>query len=88
MAIIKTDGDTKGNIGEYWKIVGKKEDELENYTEVDLACYKNKAARQENVKNYIWRSNGIIIDGINLTKAQIYEAVKQLPNWGTVGDDV
>ena len=68
----------KGVPANYWKIISISEDLIAHKTTVCLGLYTNDKSRKARVTNNL--DNKIIqIQGVDLTRAQIYIAIKALP---------
>lgn len=68
----------KGVPANYWKILSISEDLFSNKTTVRLGLYVNDKTRKSNVKNVI-DYKIINISGVDLTRPQLYAAIKALP---------
>jgi hypothetical protein len=64
----------------YWKIVEIRTDVLGNKTKVILGLYKDHDARVAYPNAPLEKTRPIILDGIDKTRAQIYTAIKAIPD--------
>ena len=70
----------KGIPANYWKILSVSEDVLANKTTVGLGMYANDKTRKASVQNFLDHKT-IQIAGVDLTRVQIYAAIKALPTF-------
>jgi len=75
----------KGIPANYWKIVNISENIILNKTTIDLGLYINNGARKASELN-ILEHKLVEIHGIDLTRAQIYKAIKALPYFANAVD--
>lgn len=76
MALIKSTT-YKGLTFEYWKIITYTCDATNGLTFGTVAAYKDKATREESVTNFIEQLSRSFSFPGELTKAQIYEKLKE-----------
>jgi len=86
MALIKT-LNYKGQDYNYWKVISKNENRLNNTTFINIALYFNKDIRTASVNNYVMTINKILT-GIDLTIQDIYENLKTTPEFTGATDDL
>ena len=68
----------KGIPANYWRIISISEDIVAKKTSVELGLYCNDKTRKASEKN-ILDSKLVQISGVDLTRPQIYAAIKALP---------
>jgi hypothetical protein len=66
----------KGQDASYWRISSVTADCVKNHTTVSLCLYFTRDTRLANVDNHLTREV-IILDGIDLTRAQMYLMLKE-----------
>ena len=75
----------KGITAEYWKITGSLENFQTGKTQVILSLYLNQASRIENLSNNLLNKS-VTLPGVELTRAEQYLAIKQLPEFQNAED--
>lgn len=77
----------KGYDYNYFKIASWVSNTINSTTQVTLRLYKDKATRDASVEDYIPLSyHDNYVDGVDLTRAEIYAALKLLPSWSDTTD--
>jgi len=66
----------KGLDANYWKIIYHANDHLAENTEVKIALYLDREAREENTENYL-KTETIFLKGLDLTREDIYIKLKE-----------
>lgn len=69
--------DFKGYTPEYWVIVRKLHDKITDTTQVVAVCYKNRIARDADIKNFIPGVEGKATFAGDLSMAECYVELKK-----------
>lgn len=75
----------KGVPANYWKILSISENILGKKTTVELGLYINHLARKASDSNILNRKI-VQLDGVDLTRVQIYDAIKKIPFFAKATD--
>lgn len=77
--------DYKGVTATYWKILKVLQDVIAGTTSVQIGLYKDADARTADIKNVL-NDATFKLPGAELTRAQIYTALKNLPAFAGATD--
>jgi len=93
MALIKKTN-WKGFDADYWTIIRRMEDKLQNNTHVELALFKDKATYEAEKHTLQWGSlllttRSVVVEGIDHSREELYNRVKEpSPRFEYVQDPV
>ncbi len=75
----------KGITANYHKIISASENYKGNTTDVVVGVYKDKAARDEDVKNFL-KKDRYHLDGVDKTRDEVYAEIKVLDEYSGAED--